>query len=117
MIQSMNSSLKNLLTADRRSSEVFSLPSAVGVIGLGYVGLPLARSFAGAGIKVLGFDVDATKVNRLNRGESYIQQIPHSAIAQMREHGFEATDHFERLNEPDAILICVPTPLTEAREP
>ena len=91
--------------------------AAVGIIGLGYVGLPLARAFATAGIRVLGFDVDASKVQRLNRGESYIQQIPHAAIAQMRAQRFEATDRFERLNEPDAILICVPTPLTETREP
>src|SRR5262245_9392939 len=91
--------------------------SFVGIIGLGYVGLPLARAFAGAGVKVLGFDVDTTKVSQLNAGKSYIRQIPNSVIAQLREHGFEATDQFERLKEPDAILICVPTPLTEAREP
>ncbi len=89
----------------------------VGIIGLGYVGLPLARAFSAAGMKVIGFDVDARKVERLNRGESYIQQIPHAAIAKMREQQFEATDRFERLNEPDSILICVPTPLTDAREP
>jgi UDP-N-acetyl-D-glucosamine dehydrogenase len=92
-------------------------PPTVGVIGLGYVGLPLARAFAGAGLRVIGFDVDPRKVDRLNRGESYIKQIPDAAIARMREQRFQATDEFERLNEPDAILICVPTPLTEAREP
>src|SRR6516225_6942693 len=89
----------------------------VGIIGLGYVGLPLARAFASAGIKVLGFDVDAKKVVKLNAGESYIRQIPHADIARMREQRFEATDRFERLHEPDAILVCVPTPLTDAREP
>ena len=89
----------------------------VGVIGLGYVGLPLTRAFAGAGFNVLGFDVDVRKVEKLSAGRSYIKQIPDSAIAQMREQGFEATDRFDRLGEVDCILICVPTPLTEAREP
>jgi UDP-N-acetyl-D-glucosamine dehydrogenase len=89
----------------------------VGIIGLGYVGLPLAQAFARAGFRVLGFDVDARKVERLNAGKSYIKQIADGAIARMREQRFEATDQFERLSEPDAVLICVPTPLTEAREP
>jgi UDP-N-acetyl-D-glucosamine dehydrogenase len=89
----------------------------VGIIGLGYVGLPLAKAFAGAGVKVLGFDVDATKVEKLNAGRSYIKQIPDSSIVGMQEKGFAATEDFSRLAEADAILICVPTPLTEAREP
>ncbi len=89
----------------------------VGIIGLGYVGLPLARAFTQNGFKVLGFDIDPAKVNALLAGQSYIKQIPNSTIQEMRERRFEATDRFDRLNEPDAILICVPTPLTEAREP
>jgi UDP-N-acetyl-D-glucosamine dehydrogenase len=89
----------------------------VGIIGLGYVGLPLARAFAGAGVRAIGFDIDGGKVERLNAGTSYIKQIPDAAIAQMREQRFEATADFSRLSEPDAILICVPTPLTESREP
>lgn len=89
----------------------------VGIIGLGYVGLPLARAFAAAGVRVIGFDVDSTKVERLNAGKTYIKQIPDAAIAAMREREFEATADFTRLDEPDAILICVPTPLTDAREP
>jgi UDP-N-acetyl-D-glucosamine dehydrogenase len=96
---------------------IHSRSAVVGIIGLGYVGLPLAKAFANAGIRVLGFDVDPAKVKRLNSGESYIKQIPHRAIAQMREQRFEATDRFERLGEPDAVLICVPTPLTESLEP
>ena len=91
--------------------------ATVGVIGLGYVGLPLARAFAAAGFRVLGFDLDTAKVQKLNRGESYIKQIPHADIAAMRERRFEATDRFDRLDEPDAVLVCVPTPLTDAREP
>jgi UDP-N-acetyl-D-glucosamine dehydrogenase len=89
----------------------------VGIIGLGYVGLPLARAFANQSFRVLGFDVDLAKVQKLQKGESYIKQIPHDAIATMREKGFEATDRFDRLDEADVILICVPTPLTDAREP
>ncbi|HEX5105943.1 MAG TPA: nucleotide sugar dehydrogenase [Pirellulaceae bacterium] len=89
----------------------------VGIIGLGYVGLPLARAFAGVGVRAIGFDIDAAKVEKLNAGKSYIQQIPDSAIAKMREQRFEATADFRRLCEPDAVLICVPTPLTESREP
>jgi UDP-N-acetyl-D-glucosamine dehydrogenase len=91
--------------------------AAVGIIGLGYVGLPLARAFARAGFRVLGFDIDPHKVAKLNAGKSYIKQIPDDTIAEMRANHFEATDRFDRLSEPDAILICVPTPLTEAREP
>jgi UDP-N-acetyl-D-glucosamine dehydrogenase len=89
----------------------------IGIIGLGYVGLPLARAFTSAGFRVLGFDIDTAKVGKLNAGKSFIKQIPDATVAGMRAAGFEATDRFERLNEPDAILICVPTPLTEAREP
>jgi UDP-N-acetyl-D-glucosamine dehydrogenase len=89
----------------------------VGIIGLGYVGLPLARAFCDRGIAVLGFDVDPAKVERLARGESYIKHIPAEAIRAMREGLFEATTDFRRLDEPDVIIICVPTPLTDAREP
>jgi UDP-N-acetyl-D-glucosamine dehydrogenase len=91
--------------------------TVVGIIGLGYVGLPLARAFSARGFRVLGFDIDTSKVRKLTDGQSYIRQIPSEAIRQMRHAGFEATDRFDRLNEPDAILICVPTPLTSAREP
>ncbi len=89
----------------------------VGVIGLGYVGLPLARAFSSAGFQVLGFDVDTAKVDKLTRGYSYIKQIPDAAVATMQRQGFHATTRFDRLGEVDAILICVPTPLTDAREP
>jgi UDP-N-acetyl-D-glucosamine dehydrogenase len=91
--------------------------AVVGVIGLGYVGLPLARAFAEAGFPVLGFDTDPVKIDRLQRGETYIGHIPAEAIRAMRQASFEATGRFERLDEADAILICVPTPLTEARDP
>ena len=89
----------------------------VGIIGLGYVGLPLARALTGRGLRVLGFDTDPAKVEKLARNESYIGHIPGSVIASMRAEGFDATDRFERLSEPDAVLICVPTPLTDSRDP
>ncbi len=92
----------------------------VGVIGLGYVGLPLVLRFWEVGFAVLGFDTDRDKVDRLNRGESYIKHIPSSRVAEMVSHGasrFSATHDMTRLSEPDALLICVPTPLTSSREP
>jgi UDP-N-acetyl-D-glucosamine dehydrogenase len=89
----------------------------VGIIGLGYVGLPLARAFANAGYPVLGFDTDPAKVERLTRGESYIGHISSESVRSMQANGFEATSRFDRLAEADAIIICVPTPLTESRDP
>jgi UDP-N-acetyl-D-glucosamine dehydrogenase len=89
----------------------------VGIIGLGYVGLPLACAFAERGFPVLGFDVDPAKVARLRRGESYIGHVPHEAVRSLLARGFEPNDSFDRLGEADAVLICVPTPLTEARAP
>lgn len=89
----------------------------VGIIGLGYVGLPLARAFANVGIQVLGFDVDHFKVGQLENGISYIGHISGESIRAMGANRFEATNDFKRLGEPDVIIICVPTPLTETREP
>lgn len=95
-----------------------SRAARIGVIGLGYVGLPLVRAFHDKGFPVLGFDVDPEKVTTLNAGRSYIRQIPDATIAGMRATGrFEATGDFARLAESDAVLICVPTPLTRQREP
>ena len=94
----------------------------VGIIGLGYVGLPLVIRFCQVGFKVLGFDTDAEKVTLLNRGESYIEHIPGDRLADLvspREGGpqFAATHDMGRLGEPDVLIICVPTPLTAKREP
>lgn len=94
-----------------------SRTAKVGIIGLGYVGLPLARSFCRSGFPVIGFDTDAAKVARLSRGKSYIGHIDDATIAAMIQAGFAPTSQFERLVEADAILICVPTPLTEAKDP
>jgi UDP-N-acetyl-D-glucosamine dehydrogenase len=92
--------------------------AAVGIIGLGYVGLPLARTAAQRGFRVLGFDTDRAKVDLLNHGGSYIRHIDPASLAPLRAQGcFAATDDFSRLGEVDAILLCVPTPLTRQREP
>ena len=92
--------------------------ASVAIVGLGYVGLPLVLRFGEVGFRVLGFDVDSEKVEALNAGLSYIGHIEAAHVKALREHGrFEATTDFERLDEPDCIIICVPTPLTARREP
>ncbi|HLG59245.1 MAG TPA: nucleotide sugar dehydrogenase [Vicinamibacterales bacterium] len=92
--------------------------AVVGVIGLGYVGLPLIRAFTAGGFRCLGFDVDQTKVDKLKAGQSYIKHIDSSALAQLvREGEFEPTADMGRLREADCIIICVPTPLNDSRDP
>ena len=92
--------------------------AVIGIIGMGYVGLPLVIRFCEEGFRVIGFDIDGKKVDGLNSGISYIKHIPSSSIAKFRTNGsFEATAEMDRLDEPDAILICVPTPLNDNREP
>lgn len=89
----------------------------IGIYGLGYVGLPLALRFAEVGLKVLGFDIDAAKVQQLNAGGSYIERLMPASIQQALGQGFEATFDFARTVEVDALIICVPTPLSAHREP
>jgi len=90
----------------------------VGVLGLGYVGLPLASAFLDAGFPVLGFDTDAAKIEALDRGENYLRHLGQDMTRKMMESDrFEATTDFDRLSKPDAVLLCVPTPLGEHREP
>ncbi|MEO9624185.1 MAG: nucleotide sugar dehydrogenase [Qipengyuania citrea] len=89
----------------------------IGIIGLGYVGLPLALRFHEVGLSVVGFDIDATRIATLNAGKSPIKHISASAIQKMCADGFKATDDFTRIAEVDAIIICVPTPLSSHREP
>jgi UDP-N-acetyl-D-glucosamine dehydrogenase len=85
---------------------------------MGYVGLPLAMQFARSGAHVLGLDVDTTKVNKLNAGESYILHIPAAHVQEQRDAGrFEATTDFARSSDCQAVIICVPTPLGEGRDP
>src|SRR5215468_9531889 len=84
----------------------------VGVIGLGYVGLPLVHAFWQAGLKVVGFDIDPGKIERLARGETYIKHFGPENVRTMNASGrFTATTDFAQLADVDAVLICVPTPL------
>lgn len=89
----------------------------IGIVGLGYVGLPLVLRYVEVGYKVLGFDIDQAKVGSLNQGLSYIEHISSGSIASSLELGFEATTDFSRASEADALIICVPTPLNKYREP
>jgi UDP-N-acetyl-D-glucosamine dehydrogenase len=91
--------------------------AVVGVLGLGYVGLPLALRFAEAKLPVIGFDIDADKVAKLGKGRSYINYIPDRAVRRGRARGFTPTSDFARAAECDALIICVPTPLSRSREP
>ena len=91
--------------------------ATIGIVGLGYVGLPLMLRYAETGFKVLGFDIDAEKVNKLNNGETYIEHITADKIAAARTAGFEATTDFSRIGEAEAVILCVPTPLNKYREP
>src|SRR5262249_18339855 len=86
------------------SAKIESCTFRVGIIGLGYVGLPLARAWSDRGIAVIGFDVDPAKVEKLAGGKSYIRHIPDATIRLMRENRFEATADFDRLDEPDVIV-------------
>jgi UDP-N-acetyl-D-glucosamine dehydrogenase len=89
----------------------------IGIIGLGYVGLPLALLFSEEGFPVTGFDIDARKVLALNGGGSYIVRIPGTEIQLAQKRGFSATDNYSAIREMDAVIICVPTPLNEFHEP
>ncbi len=99
-------------------SKIRSQEAVIGIIGMGYVGLPLAVAFCEAGTKVLGFDLDPSKVNELSAGRSYIKHLPSSRISPLVEGGLlRATNDMACLSEPDALLICVPTPITRHLEP
>jgi UDP-N-acetyl-D-glucosamine dehydrogenase len=89
----------------------------VGVVGLGYVGLPLAMLYARAGFRLTGFDIDPVKVNTLNSGRSYIQRILPEEIQDLREHGFLAVNDYTSVRDMDVVIICVPTPLDEHQGP
>ena len=94
-----------------------SKEALIGIIGLGYVGLPLMLRYNSIGFRVLGIDIDSTKVEKLNAGDSYIEHISSLRISEARKSGFEATEDFRRVAECDALILCVPTPLNKYREP
>jgi len=104
--------MKNILL-----DKIKSRKAVVGIIGLGYVGLPLMLRFCETGYRVLGFDIDQDKVKKLNAGGSYIEHISPESISSARNSLFEATTDFSRAGEADALLLCVPTPLNKYREP
>jgi UDP-N-acetyl-D-glucosamine dehydrogenase len=107
----MNQHARNLLEALRTRQAL------IGVVGLGYVGLPLALRFAEAGLRVIGFDIDPEKPRKLAAGQSYINYIPGAAIQAAYDAGFSATTDFSQARRADALIICVPTPLNRHREP
>src|SRR2546426_3987391 len=102
---------------DSLESKLANRTACVGVVGLGYVGLPLGLLFADAGFRVTGFEIDPQKVEKLSRGESYIYRVPSTEIQLARMKKFSATVDYSVIAGMDAVIICVPTPLNEQREP
>ena len=103
---------------DQLIEKIQTNKARIGIVGLGYVGLPLVLRFGEERFSVIGFDVDPVKVQKLNAGESYIRHIPADRLQSLiKEKQFEATSDFRRLSEPDCIIICVPTPLTAKKDP
>lgn len=94
-----------------------SKQAVIGIVGLGYVGLPLTLRYCEVGYKVVGFDIDQSKVDALKRGESYIEHIPAASIKNAVAERFDPTSDFSRAREVDALILCVPTPLNRYREP
>jgi UDP-N-acetyl-D-glucosamine dehydrogenase len=104
--------MKNLVVDKFQSKKAI-----IGIVGLGYVGLPLALRYSEEKFKVIGFDIDLFKVNKINEGQSYIEHIHTEDVLKAKSAGFEATNDFKRIHEVDAIILCVPTPLNKYREP
>mgnify|MGYP003381997080 FL=1 len=105
-------------TLDALKARINSGEARVGILGLGYVGLPLAVEFGTAGLKVTGFDLSESKVNSLNKGESYIQDVETSRLKALVDKGLcRATTDFTKIRECDALIICVPTPLSKTKDP
>src|SRR5579862_7170067 len=88
----------------------------VGIVGLGYVGLPLAVAFARAGVDVVGVDVDERKLEALRAGRSYVEDVPHDTLAAVAQR-LRVSRDYAQLAQADAVVVCVPTPLTRNREP
>ena len=117
-MQRDDTTFENVDLAQKLEQAIHAKRINVGIVGMGYVGLPLARAFANRDIRVIGFDIDPSKVDQLNAGNSYIRHISSDTIAGLVTRGMlTATTDFSRISECDAILVCVPTPLTKQREP
>ena len=104
-------------TLSELKKKVESRQAQIGIVGMGYVGLPLALLFSGERFAVTGFDIEERKVSTLNAGGSYIVRILPNAIQQAQKSGFRATSDYSEIARMDAIIICVPTPLNEYHEP
>src|SRR5215510_736785 len=115
----MSTAIRVSSTANAKElrAKIEARTAKVGIIGMGYVGLPLALLFSEREFPVTGFDIDTKKVNSLNSGKSYIYRITETEIAAARQKSFSATADYSHAAEMDAIIICVPTPLDEYREP
>src|SRR5580658_8175139 len=110
------------MTPDARETrdikrKIESRAAKIGIGGMGYVGLPLALLFSDERFAITGFDIDPGKVEKLNRGESYIVRIPSAEIRAAQSNGFTATADYSKIAQMDVVIICVPTPLTEYHEP
>ncbi len=113
----MSNNLKNLVSIEKWLERIETRTARVGIIGLGYVGLPLTLLFSEERFRVTGFDIDRKKVDALNSGNSYIHRIEPEHVDAARAAGFSATDDFANIAAMDAVLICVPTPLHEDHTP
>jgi UDP-N-acetyl-D-glucosamine dehydrogenase len=113
----MNTRTLSASLATDLKAKIEKKQAQVGIIGLGYVGLPLALLYSEQKFRVTGFDIDQRKVETLNTGGSYIFRITPEEISAARQSGFKATDDYAKLSEMDAVIICVPTPLNEYHEP
>jgi len=108
----------NLIHQAELLEKLRSRQALIGIVGLGYVGLPLSLTYAEVGYRVLGLDIDQAKADAINQGQSYIEHIDGERVAKARqEQRFEATVDFSRAAEADALILCVPTPLNQYREP
>ncbi|HMF65550.1 MAG TPA: NAD(P)-binding domain-containing protein, partial [Edaphobacter sp.] len=112
-----NSAATSAIGLDDWLQSIHLRTTNVGIIGLGYVGLPLALLFSEERFQVTGFDIDPAKVNSLNDGQSYIHRIEPEHIGAAQRSGFQATSSFAEIARMDAVLICVPTPLHEDHTP
>ena len=110
-------STANLSCLDLLKQKIDTREARIGIVGMGYVGLPLALLFSGERFRVTGFDIAEDKVTRLNSGRSYIVRILPESIQEAQKNGFSATSDFAEIADMDAVIICVPTPLNEHHEP
>ena len=99
------------------NERIESREARIGIVGMGYVGLPLALLFSGQRFRVTGFDVVQSRVDMLNAGKSYIVRISPSEIQEAQKAGFRATTDYSEIAQMDAVIICVPTPLNQNHEP